>query len=308
MNWLYVLLLALYLSPPHFAFGSILLWSALLAFTAWYWKWASGGGMGLRRKIQIATWKPAETGTIICKMSFDATKMLGWVEKKRQETNTKITLTHAIGKSIALAIHNTPGLNGYIFMGRYIPFENVNLSFLTTIEGGKNLFHAKIDQCERKKVVDIAQTLIKKSDDLRASKDPDFQKSMEPAKLLPTWLLEVALEVGGWLASSLGLDLAPLGLKKFPFGSCLVTSIGSLGIHEGWAPFTPFARTPLLVAIGALKKGVVVGPNNELLVREKIKIMATIDHRFLDGAQGQNITRTMNECFENPDLLDADPK
>jgi len=215
--------------------------------------------MNLRRKIQVATWRPAETGTILAKMSFDASKMIEWVEKKRKETGTRITLTHAIGKAIALAIHATPGLNGYIFMGRFIPFQTVDLSFLTTVEGGNNLFHCKVDQCEKKKVVDIAQTLIKKSDELRTNKDVDFQKSMGPAKLLPTWFLEFAFTAGGWLASSLGLDLAPLGLKKFPFGSCLVTSIGMLGIREGYAPFTPFARTPLLVAIGAMKKGVVVG-------------------------------------------------
>jgi len=296
------LLVAYFVVPFH---GSgLIVWLGITIFTVWYWNWASSG-MSLRRKIQAASWAPSQDGVIYAKVSVDATNMLAWIEKKRQETGTKITMTHAVGKIVALCLKAAPDLNGYLFMGRFIRFQSVDIAFLTTVEGGNNLFHCKIDSCEKKKVVDIAQTLIDKSDLLRKNKDPDFQKTMDPAKQLPTWVLEAIFYIGGWLASSLGVSLPALGLKSFPFGACLLTSIGTLGIVEGYAPFTPFARTPLVVAIGALKKGVVI-INDKMEIRPKIKIMATIDHRFLDGAQGAVFPKLFDEIFANPELLEQD--
>ena len=39
------------------------------------------------------------------------------------------------------------------------------------------------------------------------------------------------------------LDDPPgLGLEAFPFGSAVITSVGMMGLDEGFAPPTPFAR------------------------------------------------------------------
>ena len=48
------------------------------------------------------------------------------------------------------------------------------------------------------------------------------------------------------------------GVKPFPFGSCLVTSVGMMGLDVAFAPFTPFARVPILVMVGAIREKPVV--------------------------------------------------
>jgi hypothetical protein len=40
--------------------------------------------------------------------------------------------------------------------------------------------------------------------------------------------------VGGWLAGSLGVDVPPLGVESFPFGSAIITSVGMFGIEEAY--------------------------------------------------------------------------
>ena len=62
----------------------------------------------------------------------------------------------------------------------------------------------------------------------------------------------------GFLSSSLGLDLPIFGVRPFPFGSCLVTSVGMMGLDTAFIPFPPFARVPLLVMVGGIKKKPVV--------------------------------------------------
>jgi pyruvate dehydrogenase E2 component (dihydrolipoamide acetyltransferase) len=115
------------------------------------------------------------------------------------------------------------------------------------------------------------------------------------------------LKVTGWLTGSLGISIPAFGLEAFPFGSCIVTSVGMFGLDEGFAPFTPFARVPVLVLVGAVHDGV-VAIDGVPTVRKRLTITATIDHRFLDGAQGGVLARILREQLEDPWRLDVGQK
>lgn len=60
------------------------------------------------------------------------------------------------------------------------------------------------------------------------------------------------------LASGLGLTIKALGVEPFPFGSCIVTSVGMFGLDEGYVPPTPFARVPVYILVGAVRERAVV--------------------------------------------------
>jgi len=125
------------------------------------------------------------------------------------------------------------------------------------------------------------------------------KKSMGPVSILPTWLIRPVLNIAGYAAGACGLEIKPLGIEPFPFGTALITSVGMLGVDEAYVPFTPFARVPLLLLIGAVKDGTMV-IDGQTQIRKKVKLTATIDHRFLDGAQGGVMARVIREIFENP--------
>ena len=95
-----------------------------------------------------------------------------------------------------------------------------------------------------------------------------------------------------------------LGLNKFPFGACMITSVGMFGLDEAHAPHTPFARVPMLALIGAVRKQPVV-VEDEVVIRPMITLTATIDHRYIDGSQGANIANTIRAAFERPWILDG---
>jgi len=274
-----------------------------LAFLAGFWFiWASKG-MTVRRKLQIATWDEPKEGCIHAKITLDATAVLDYIEKKREKTSEHITITHVIGKAMGLILKEATGLNGRIVMDRFVPFKTVDVSFLTVLDGGKNLAKVKVSEADTKSVEQISKELAKGSDKLRKGNDENFKKSMGPLYILPTWLIRIIVTIAGYASGALGLEIGFLGLEPFPFGCCLITSVGMLGVDEAYAPFTPFTRVPILVLIGAVKDGV-FAIDGEVKIRKKITLTSTIDHRFLDGAQGGILARVMREVFANPEILD----
>ena len=106
----------------------------------------------------------------------------------------------------------------------------------------------------------------------------------------------------GWLAAVLGVSCPPLGVEAFPFGTCCVTSVGMFGVQEAYAPFTPFTHVPVLVLVGEVHDGAMV-VDEEVQVRPKVKLMCTLDHRFVDGAQSKKMMEMIRRIFDNPELL-----
>lgn len=252
-----------------------------------------------RRKLAIATWAAPSEGSIFGKLTVDASKIQGYVDHVRQSTGEKITVTHIVGKAVAHALARTPSLNGRIRLGSYVPFDTVDVSFLVALEDGKDLAKVKIEQLDKKPVTAVAAELRRRAEKVRKGQDEEFEKSKGLLKVLPTWVLRPLLMLIGWLTASLGVSVPALGLERFPFGSCMITSVGMLGIDEAFAPFTPFARVPVLVLVGAVRDQPAV-VDGQLVARPQLTITATVDHRFVDGFQLGTLAKVVRELLEDP--------
>ena len=260
--------------------------------------------MTTRRKLAIATWSAPREGNIYGKLTVDADRLLAWIEKERERTGVKVTLTHAVGKAVAKALAAAPGLNGRIAWGRFVPHDDVAVTFLVVLDGGADLAKAKVSGADGKSVAEIAGELGGLALKLRDGNDENFEKSKGTLRLLPTWLIRPMIQVVGWLTGSLGVSVPALGLEGFPFGSAIVTSVGMFGLDEGFVPPTPFARVPLYVLVGAVSPQPAV-EDGEFVVKQRMTITATIDHRFIDGFQGGVLAKVVRECLENPERLDG---
>ncbi len=256
-----------------------------------------------RRKLVIATWSAPREGNIYGKLTVDMTEALAYIAHLRERTGRKITVTHLVGVAVARAMAACPGLNGYLRLGRYHQHDTVDLAFLVAIEGGSDLGKALVKDTASMSPMDIADSLKRQAERLRTGKDDDFNKSKGLLRALPTWLIRPLLWLTGWLSGALGANIPALGVTAFPFGSCIITNVGVFGLDEGWAPPTPFARVPVYVLTGAVRdKPLVV--DGELTIRPQMTLCATIDHRFLDGAQGGTLAKVVRDVLENPWQLD----
>ncbi len=263
--------------------------------------------MSTRRKLAIATWSSPREGNIYGKLTLDATKALEYIDEVRERTGLKVTITHLVGAAVGRALSKAPGLNGRIRFGRYIPHKTVDIAFLVALDGGKNLAKAKVNDIDKMTPEDVAADLKARADRLRDGRDEDFKKSMGPIKMLPTWLIRPLLYVTGWLTASLGIQFKALGLERYPFGSAIITSVGMFGLDEGWAPPTPFARVPVYILIGALRD-IPAAINGDVVIHKALTLCATIDHRYLDGAQGGILAKEVRRLLANPKLLESELK
>ena len=258
----------------------------------------------LRRKLMLATWTSPTEGNIYGKLDLDCTKVLAYLEYVERKSGHKCTITHFVGRAVGEALYRCPSINGFIRFGSYIPHKTVDVSFLVAMDGGNNLGNVKVSNIHQKTLADVASALRKDATALRSGKDKEFENSQKTLNMLPSFLIRPVLWLTGWLTSSLGWDLSAVGLKAFPFGACMITSVGMFGLDEGYAPHTPFARVPVIVLIGAIQKRVVV-VDDAMVIRPMLTITATIDHRYIDGSQGATLVKTLREVFDKPWILDG---
>ena len=121
-------------------------------------------------------------------------------------------------------------------------------------------------------------------------------------RALPTFLLRPIVHFVGWLGCCLGLSVPALGVKPFPFGTCIVTSVGSMGMDTmdtAFAPHTPWAHVPLLVMVGAVADKA-VARNGQAVVRPTLTLTCTLDHRFADGSAAAHVAKRIRTFIENP--------
>lgn len=259
-----------------------------------------------RRKLAIATWNDPSEGNIYGKLTLDATEAVAYLDHLKRTSGEKVTITHLIGKCIGEALKQAPTLNGFLRLGSFVPHQSVDIAYLVALEEGANLAKAKVCDVDTKSVADIARELHLLAEKLHKGKDEQFEKSQGLVKSLPTWLLRPLLWFTGLLTSSFGISMPSLGLESFPFGACIITSVGMFGLDEGYAPPTPFARVPVYVLIGALRDAPAV-VDGALTIRKQLTLTATIDHRFIDGFQGGVLAKVVRDLFEHPWKLDGLP-
>lgn len=263
-----------------------------------------------RRKLAIASWSPPREGNIYGKLTVDATEALAYLEWLRATSGEKVTVTHLVGKAVAMALREAPGLNGVIRWGRFVPHDTIDIAYLVALEEGRDLAKAKVATADGKSVVEIARELRALAERLHKGQDEQFKKATGPIKWMPSWLVRPVVHWTGWLSGVLGWSIPALGLERFPFGSAIVTNVGVFGLDEGFAPPTPWAHVPIYVLMGAVRDAPAV-VDGALTVRKQLTITATIDHRFMDGAQGGRLAKVVRDVLERPwqlEGMDGPPK
>ena len=263
-----------------------------------------GENMSLRRKIAIATWSSPREGNIYGKVILDARPALAYIKKLRQDTGEHITLTHLITRVLALTLKEPIDLNGYISFGRFVPHSTVDLSVIVALEGGKNLSMVKLKKVDELSVTEIAQQLNRRVKEVRGGEDKDMKQTMSTARWVPWFLLRPLLNIVGWLSSGLGLSIPAFGVRAFPFGAGIITNVGVFGVDEAFVPPTPFARVPLYLLVGTLRDAPYVD-EGEVKVRQEVTLTATLDHRFVDGAQAAVLAKKLREAFADPENFDV---
>lgn len=250
------------------------------------------------RRVAHAMWRPPDDPQIFGALDIDARAMLAKIAHAR-ETGIRLTPTHFVGRALAHALVTVPDLNVQIRGGRVRQRESVDIFFITAVSGGHDLSGVKVVDAGHKSVAEIATELAARSAKLRAGNDPEFKRTKQLTDRAPAWILRPLLRLSAYLSEDLGLDLPLLGLHPSPFGSAMVTSVGSFGLPQGFAPLAWMYDVPILVLVGELAERAVV-EDGRVVPRTMLPITATIDHRYVDGWHVSHAMRAFREFLEAP--------
>ena len=259
------------------------------------------------RKVAMGTWRTARDPSVYGLMEVDMTKALAFVRKYADEYGIKITPAHLVGKAAAYCMARRPEINGMIRGSRIYLREDVTLFFQVNIPGRgddkakkANLAGCTLPHAETLSLKEIALQLQEKAAKVRNGEDKEISSNMGLIGKLPWWMVKYYLDFGSFLIYGLNLNLGWLGLPRDPFGSVMITNVGSMGIDKAWAPLCPYTRVPILVTVGSIqeKPWVVDG---EVVARPIMPLGVTFDHRLIDGVHASRMAIDMKECFDNPE-------
>ncbi|MEO6020950.1 MAG: 2-oxo acid dehydrogenase subunit E2 [Knoellia sp.] len=256
----------------------------------------------IRRKIAVATWRPSRDGRIYTRMEVDATAVLAYLERVRAESGERVTVTHVVGAALGRAIRHVPEIRARIVLGRLVDLDTCDVGFAVDIEQGADLAPVKVHDVDRLSPLEVARAVGVGAGLLREHKDAAYRRSSALVRWAPGWAMRPALGFASVVAG--GFGKGALGQPGFPLGTAFVSNVGSLGLDEAFLAPLPFARTPVYLAVGAIQdKAVVV--NGEVVARPVIVLVATADHRIVDGAHAGKLAGIVRDLLLHPERLDT---
>ena len=255
------------------------------------------------RKIALGTWQNAYDPSVYGTMELRMDEAMRYLDAFRKQTGKKLTVSHMMAKAAAMVLKETPDANALLRWNRLYLRKRIGIFFQVVLaeEGSEkvDLSGATVYDAEQKSLQQIYDEFNAKVEQVRTRRDPALEKSRNTFLRIPYLLLNPILKLISFLSYTLNLDLSRLGIPHDPFGSLMITNIGSLGLDVAYVPLVPYTRVPILLAIGAVKEQAVVD-EGQIRVAKVMRVNATFDHRFIDGFHAAAMSRILKQWMEHP--------
>jgi pyruvate/2-oxoglutarate dehydrogenase complex dihydrolipoamide acyltransferase (E2) component len=255
------------------------------------------------RKLAIGTWTTAYDPTVYGTLTVRMEKALAYIERFREVHGVRLTVTHLVAKAVAEALHRCPDANAILRFNKIYLRNRVTLSVLVVQtdqgDGKTDLTAAKIDDADKKSLLEIAKEMQEAVDKVRQRKDQALEKSKGTVQKIPFVFMNLFLKLLAFFMYTLNIDLSFAGMPKDAFGGATITNVGSLGLDVAYVPLVPYTRVPIFVAPGAVADEPVVD-DGKVVAGKVMRINASFDHRFIDGMHAAVLSKTIRELMENP--------
>ena len=253
----------------------------------------------ISKKINYTSWTNNYDPQTYTTIKLDITKIIPYLKKKSEEIGVHLTPTIFSIKLMSIILKKYPEVYGYIKFGRYDTKEGVDICCLVEVGDGKELANTTIANCETKDFVKITNELNDSVKLLRARKNKEQNFKMLIFKLMPTFIGGPFLQVFSYL-SSIGLRISTLGLKRFEFGSCIVTSLGKLDIDNSFAPIPPLSFAPILLTLCSKYDVNKIDEKGNILTKSYLRMNFTSDYRFFEPKTAAALINDLHMIGEDP--------
>lgn len=259
------------------------------------------------RKIAIGTWRTVGDPSVYGTLELTMDKALDYIERFRHQTGKRLTISHLMAKAAGAAIEAEPAINSVLRFNRIYRRKRIGVFFQVAMKDETQAKEAQIDlsgatlyDVERKDLLTLVEEFEEKVRAVRSGNDPNLEKTRGMFKHVPFLLMNRLLSLIGFIGFTLNLKLP--GTARDPFGSMLITNVGSLGIDQAYAPLVPYTRVPIILALGTARRVPVV-EGDQIVIRHVMKVNATFDHRFIDGVHVGGMAEVFRRALSDPDAF-----
>lgn len=254
------------------------------------------------RKVAATIYKKPVDSKIYGTVDLDVTDIEKYIARKRKQ-GVKTTLTYLLTLITGRSIRNgAMELNTYVRRGKIIQREQIDAVVSVLLPGGQ-MSSIKVENTDKLSVAEFSREVSEQIAATRNGKENIEMQSKGLLSALPwpfrNWLFNIyrTLTVG-W-----GLSFPGLNLSANSFGSYVVSNIGTVGLDTGYGSLFPASNISFVLILGSIIKKPVV-KNGEIVIRNIMKLSATLDHRVVDGSHGGKLFRGIKYYVQNPELLD----
>ena len=215
------------------------------------------------RKIAIGTWRTAYDPSVYGTIELRMDEAVRYIAEFREKTGKKLTVSHLMAKAAAMVLKECPDANAILRWNRVYLRKRIGVFFqvVMTDEGARQGRPLGRDALRRRGASRSSRSTTSSTPRSRACARARTRRWRRRARRFSgfpisrsTWVLRVI----SFLSYTLNLDLRSFGIPQDPFGSIMITNIGTLGLDTAYVPLVPYSRVPILLAIGAVKEVPVV--------------------------------------------------
>jgi pyruvate/2-oxoglutarate dehydrogenase complex dihydrolipoamide acyltransferase (E2) component len=229
-------------------------------------------------------------------LEFDVTNGRKKLRELRR-AEIQVSFTAWLIQTIGRSLENHPGVASSLAGKRKtIIFDEINVSLLIEKEIGEKRVPIPlvIEKANRKSAVEITAEIERAKDQILSDSDIVLGKKTRSLEriyyLLPGFLRRMI-----WKTI---LSHPKIAYRKM--GNVVVTSLGMIGIINGW--FIQKSIHPVSFGIGSVIKKPVVS-KNEIVIREILNMTILFDHDVVDGAPIVRFINELNKNIENGSTL-----
>jgi len=254
--------------------------------------------------LAVHTWRPPRDPSVYAIVDVPVRGALDYIDRLRDATGARVTVTHMVARAVALGIRAFPQLNGIVARKRIMLRESVDIFVQVATEGGRDLSGFKVVRADEKPVIEIARECDQRVELLRSHRDRQVERTKSLLDRIPMPILGPMMRTISYLIYDRDLDLSRFGIVKDEFGSAMISNIGTFGLTTAMAPLVPFSRTPLVVLVGHVDDRP-VAEEGRVVVRPMLTLGVTFDHRFMDGYQGGKMADLMRAYLSDPEQYEG---
>jgi pyruvate/2-oxoglutarate dehydrogenase complex dihydrolipoamide acyltransferase (E2) component len=255
------------------------------------------------RRIALGTWENAYDPSVYGTIELRMDRAMEYLAAFRAATGKRVTVSHLVAKAMAAALERMPDANAILRWNKIYLRKRIGVFFQVAMddegEGKIDLSGATLYDVEKKSLAEVISEFEEKVQSVKKRKDPALEGTRSALKKIPEALMNPTLKALSFLNYTLNLDLSPFGVPKDAFGSVMITNIGSIGLDHAYVPLVPYARVPILIALGAVREQPVVD-DGKIVVGKVMKVNATFDHRFIDGLHAAIMSKVLREHMDRP--------